>query len=139
MGSRVQLFDDLDSSVTEDVETVVFGYKGKQYEIDLGLENRVELDELLTKFVEAAQEVEAKAAPRRRLTIASSTNDDGTPARTKGRAPSPTALRNQRIRVWARAQGHDVKDGGRLKADLIREYEQANPEDTLSVEDEAQE
>lgn len=48
--TTVTLIDDLDGSVTEDIQTVTFSHDGKIYEVDLGAENRQRLEEALAPF-----------------------------------------------------------------------------------------
>lgn len=126
MGQRVTQFDDLDETVTTDIETVRFGYEGKQYDIDLGVENRVRFAEFIEEFVEKAKEVTDEKPKTLRSVPASA------PRAAGGRSAAATA-RTARIRDWARENGHEVKDGGRIKNDIIRAFEEANPDDTLEA------
>src|SRR5512135_3122875 len=98
MAERVvrQLVDDLDGS--EAVETVRFGYAGREYEIDLNEEHAHALDELLVPYVEHARRADGGSAPRRRV------------RRPVGERRGPEELRA--IRQWARAQGLPVSDRG---------------------------
>jgi hypothetical protein len=49
------------------------------------------------------------------------------PATPPANGHSSTAVRNKRIREWARAKGIAVKDRGALPADVVTQYELSNP------------
>src|SRR5512134_3374167 len=98
-----ELFDDLDGSPA--VETVRFGYAGREYEIDLNEEHAAQLDEVLATYVEHARKLDG-VKPRR-------------VRRAGGERRSPEELRA--IRQWAREQGLRVSDRGRIAADIVAE------------------
>ncbi|EYT57185.1 Lsr2 family protein [Microbacterium sp. UCD-TDU] len=97
-----QLVDDLDGTQLEDGqgETVRFGLDGKAYEIDLSAENAAALQEALAPFVKAGRRQGGSGAPRRR---SSSRDLDA-------------------IRAWARENGYEVADRGRISADVEKAY-----------------
>ena len=101
-------FDDLDGSLA--VETVRFGYAGRDYEIDLNEEHAAALDEVLATYLEHARAVD-QGKPRR------GRREEGE------RRRSPAELRA--IRQWAREQGLQVSDRGRIAADIIAKYDAA--------------
>src|SRR5512147_954094 len=109
MAERVvrQLVDDLDGS--EAVETVRFGYVGREYEIDLNEEHAAALDEAFAPYVEHARRADG-VKPRR--------------ARPAEERRSPEELRA--IRRWAREQGLQVSDRGRIAADIVAKYDAAH-------------
>src|ERR1041384_6702925 len=100
MAKKVEtlLVDDLDGSQAEG--TVRFGVDGADYEIDLSASHAQQLRDALDPYVSAAR------APRR---TGASSRRAGQKA---SRAPDPTE-----VREWARAQGIDVKDRGRVPAE----------------------
>jgi hypothetical protein len=101
-------FDDLDGSPA--VETVRFGYAGREYEIDLSEEHASQLDELLAPYLEHARKVDG-VKPRR-------------VRRAEGeKQRRPEELRA--IRQWAREQGLQVSDRGRIAADIVAKYDAA--------------
>lgn len=104
----VVLADDLDGS-EGDVRSVKFGFEGSSYEIDLGPANHDKLALALAPFISAAR----KEAGRRGPAVA-----------TKAKAPSAAEQRafNQRVREWAKGQGKDVNDRGRVPAKVIDAY-----------------
>ena len=100
-------FDDLDGSPA--VETVRFGYAGRDYEIDLNEEHAAALDEALAAYVEHARRADG-VKPRR--------------ARPAEERRSPEELRA--IRRWAREQGLQVSDRGRIAAEIVAKYDEAH-------------
>jgi hypothetical protein len=104
--THIVLEDDLDGS--EATETVVFGLDGTSYEIDLNAKNAGKLRDALAPYVGHGRKV--GPAPRRGRKAAAST--DGPSARE--------------IRDWARSNGYDVPDRGRVSADVRAAYEAAN-------------
>jgi hypothetical protein len=109
MAQRVQtlLIDDLDGGEAEG--TVRFGLDGAEYEIDLNAKHADALRKALAPYVSAARR--ASGSPARR------------PGRTGRKAavaggPDPTA-----VRVWAKSQGIEVKDRGRVPAELVVKFQ----------------
>ena len=104
-----RLVDDMDGGKAE--RTVVFSWDGKGYEIDLSKKNIAALEKALKPYVTAA----------RKLPAARSAKGRG-PARggNRGKASGVRA-----IREWARANGYDVSDRGRIGADVVAAYEAA--------------
>jgi Lsr2 len=101
------LIDDLDGSNAEG--TVRFGLDGTEYEIDLSAEHAHTLRDALARYVGAARR--ANGAARR-------------PARTGRRAPA-NGLNTTEVREWAKAQGIEVKDRGRVPAELVVKFKAA--------------
>jgi hypothetical protein len=95
------LTDDLDGSTAEG--TVRFGLDGTEYEIDLNAGHARELRDVLARYVDAARRVGGSARK---------------PARGSRRGPAG-GLNTTEVREWARAQGIEVKDRGRVPADLM--------------------
>ncbi|WP_395693317.1 Lsr2 family protein [Nocardioides sp.] len=105
---NIVLVDDIDGS--EATETVSFGLDGTTYEIDLNDANAAALREALATYVGHGRKV--GAAPRR-----------GRRAAAAAPAGGPTA---KEIRDWARANGHDVPDRGRVSAEVREAYDAAH-------------
>ena len=103
-------FDDLDGSPA--VETVRFGYAGRDYEIDLNEEHAAALDEALAPYLEHARRANG-VQPRQRRARKGEESHRG-----------PEELRA--IRQWAREQGLKVSDRGRIAADVIAKYDEAH-------------
>ena len=114
------LADDFDQTVHTDDKPVLpwtFTYgprnKPERYEIDLTEENYQKLVDALAPFVEVAREVEDDPKPPKGVSRARSSS------RT-----SPDEL--NKIREWARANGHEVSDRGRISGKVMEAYEAAN-------------
>ncbi len=99
--------DDLDGSAAEG--TVRFGLDGTEYEIDLNEEHARQLRDALARYVSAARR--ANGAARR-------------PSRT-GRRTAASGLKTTEVREWAKAQGIEVKDRGRVPAELVVKFKAA--------------
>ena len=110
MAQKIQtlFIDDLDGSTAEG--TVRFGLDGAEYEIDLNEEHAKDLRDALARYVSAARQ--AGGGARR-------------PARA-GRRTSATGLNTTEVREWAKAQGIEVKDSGRVPAELVVRFKAAN-------------
>lgn len=105
----VHLIDDLDGGEAD--ETVTFSLDGVDYAIDLSHGNADNLRKAIGEFVEAAR----RSGGRQAKAVAGGTA-------TKG----GDRAQNQAIREWARTQGLQVSERGRIPADLITRYEAAN-------------
>ena len=92
---EVHLEDDLDGGPADD--TVTFRLDGKDYEIDLSASNAEKLREALRPY----------AAAGRKVTRRSGTRSTGHRA---AKGDPDTA----KIRTWAKANGHEVSDRGRI-------------------------
>ena len=114
MARKVQviLSDDLDENLPAD-ETVSFALDGTNYEIDLAERNANELRDAFSKYVAAARKVG-------RGTRASG---GGRSRATGGRMDREQA---GAIRDWARKNGHQVSDRGRIPASVVEAYEAAH-------------
>lgn len=107
----VELVDDLDGSASGDVSTVTFALDGAHYEIDLNEVNAERLRDGLADFVEAARKTGGRV---KRATLATSPT-----LRPADRE------RTQAIREWARRNGHDIADRGRIPANVRSAFEEA--------------
>jgi hypothetical protein len=99
--------DDLDGSAAEG--TVRFGLDGAEFEIDLNTEHAQQLRGMLAAYVRAGRRV--SAGSRR-------------PARG-GRKGSTSGPNTTEVREWAKAQGIEVKDRGRVPAELVVKFKAA--------------
>jgi len=99
--------DDLDGSEADG--TVRFGLDGTEYEIDLNAEHAQALRDALARYVQAAWRTGGGA---RRS------------ARGGRRAPAG-GVDSTEVREWAKAQGIDVKDRGRVPAELVVKFKAA--------------
>jgi Lsr2 len=104
---QVLLIDDLDGSEADG--TVRFALDGTDYEIDLNAEHAQALRDALARYVSVARR--AAGGTRR-------------PARGRRAAPV-TGPNPTEVREWAKGQGIDVKDRGRVPAELVVRFRAA--------------
>lgn len=112
MAQKVQtlFIDDIDGGEAEG--TVRFALDGTEYEIDLNAKHTEELRSALGKYVTNARKVGASSRRGGRGT-------------GKGGRGAGSALNTTEIRNWAREQGYDIKDRGRVPADVVAKYQAA--------------
>jgi Lsr2 len=102
---EIQFTDDLDGGPAD--TTISFVVDGTAYEIDLSTAHAEEFRQAVQPFVAAARKVGSSA---RRAAKG---------ARASG--PTPSA-----VREWAKAEGIKVSDRGRVPAELIVKFREAN-------------
>jgi len=102
---NIVLIDDIDGNDAE--ETVSFALDGKDYEIDLNSANAQELRDALAPYIGHARRATGGRARGRR-----GRSDSGVPA--------------SEIREWARQNGWDVPERGRVSADVREAYAAAH-------------
>jgi hypothetical protein len=105
---HVVLEDDLDGSTAD--ETVTFGLDGATYEIDLSTKNAAKLRDSLATYVGVARRAQTRQARR------------------QGRSGRQGAggTKASEIREWARANGYQVSERGRVSAEVRAGYEAAH-------------
>jgi hypothetical protein len=108
MAQRIQtlFIDDLDGG--EAAGTVRFSLDGTEYEIDLSEEHADALHTTLAKYVEHARK--AGGASRRQV---------------RGGRRGADAIDTAKVREWAKEQGIDIKDRGRVPATVVEQYQTA--------------
>lgn len=106
------LEDDIDGG--EAVETVAFALDGNSYEIDLNAENAARLRDAFAPWVGAARRAGRPARPAGRAVAARSASSRA----AKGDLSA--------VREWARAQGLQVSERGRISAEVQRAYDAAH-------------
>ena len=110
----VRFVDDLDGS--EASGTVSFALDGRAYEIDLSDDNAARLRDSLATFVAAARRTGARRARGQR---SSTSEAPATPAR-------PSREATAAVRTWARENGHEVSERGRIPKAVIEAYNSAH-------------
>ena len=112
----VTLVDDLTGEVAENISTVEFALDGRAYELDLTDENRTKLHDALSQYVNAARKIggRRRSGPRPGRAIKSTSPTTGSNRETL-----------KSIREWAKKNGHNVSDRGRLPADVLQAWETA--------------
>ena len=109
----IQLTDDLDGRPISNNkgETIRFGLDRQDYEIDLAEKNAKAMRDALGKYVSAARRA------------------GGRSGRGRGARPAGGASRDydpKAVRVWAEAQGIEVSQRGRVPAELVARFQEAN-------------
>ncbi|TDN92250.1 Lsr2 family protein [Microbacterium sp. BK668] len=115
-----QLVDDLDGTVLEvgEGETVLFSLDGNAYEIDLTNDNATALRETLARYVEAARSVSRTGA--RSSNSPQSGGGGGRKRRRSGQQDFGP------VREWAKSNGYQVSERGRVPASVLEAYEAAH-------------
>ena len=108
--TRTFLVDDLDGS-DDDVNSVSFSLDKKNYEIDLSAANQARLRDKLARFVDAATPLR----PQR-----------GRTARTAVKSSPVGREQTQAIREWARTNGYQVSERGRISAVIQKAFDEAH-------------
>jgi hypothetical protein len=108
MAQRAQIIftDDLDGS--EASGTTQFAFQGVAYEVDLSKKNAAKLAKVLEPYIAAGRK--AGISPARRAART---------ARPAGPAPAD-------VRAGAQSEGIEVKDKGRVPAELIVKFQAAS-------------
>ena len=109
MASRTitTLTDDIDGGDAD--ETVTFAFKGTSYEIDLSKKNVDKMVKALQPYTTAARTTGGRRSGAGRTTRRGADKDQLT-----------------KIREWARANGHQVSDRGRISTAVQEAYHAAN-------------
>jgi Lsr2 len=110
MAQRIQtlLIDDIDGGEADG--SVRFGLDGTDYEIDLSTAHTTALRKALEKYIGAGRRV---GGPGRRA-------GRGSGRRTADSGPNPSE-----VREWAKAEGIEVKDRGRVPTELVVRFKAA--------------
>ena len=108
MAQRVNivLVDDIDGGEAD--ETVTFGLDGSTYEIDLSSKNAAKLRAAVAPYVGHGRKLSGRRSGGRRAA---------------GSANGPSA---REVREWARANGWNLSDRGRVAAEVRQAYDAAH-------------
>jgi hypothetical protein len=108
MAQRIQtlFIDDIDGGAADG--TVRFGLDGADYEIDLSGEHSDELRKALGKYIEHSRKI------------------GGTTRRAARGGRGANSIDAAKVREWAKGNGYDIKDRGRVSADLVEKYQAAS-------------
>ena len=107
---HIVLEDDIDGS--EATETVTFGLDGTNYEIDLNDAHAAALRDALSTYIGHGRKVGTAPRRGRKSNATGSSTTSGPSARE--------------IRDWARENGYDVPDRGRVSAEVREAYDAAH-------------
>jgi hypothetical protein len=105
---QILLIDDIDGSDAEG--TVRFGLDGTSYEIDLNAAHAAELRAALATFITAGRKIPAAGSRQ---------------AGRAGRRAAGRGAETMQVREWAKSQGIEIKDRGRVPARIIAQYREA--------------
>ena len=121
MAQKVQviLVDDVDGG--EASETVSFSLDGVSYEIDVSEKNAGALRDALAPWVGHARRVGGRSSGGRGRSASSSGGGSG---RSRGSSGGRHDLSD--VRAWARENGYQVSDRGRVSSEVIAAYEKAH-------------
>src|SRR6266702_2412947 len=106
----VRLVDDLDGLPSEGVATVTFSLDGVTYSIDLNQANAGKLRDGLADYITAARRIGGRMK-----------RGSAAGGRSAGSANDGPA-----IRKWARKQGHELAERGRIPSHIVDAYHAAN-------------
>jgi hypothetical protein len=109
----VTLVDDLTGEEAENISTVEFALDGVTYELDLTDENSTKLHDALSQYAKAGR----KIGGRRRSTARA--------VKSTGRAAGYSRETRKSVREWAKKNGYNVSDRGRLPAEVLQAWETA--------------
>lgn len=116
--TTTRLVDDLDGSDAS--ESVSFALDGATYEIDLSDENADKLRDALAGYVASARRADGSrrspGRPKAPRAVKASKS-----ART-----APDREQTAAVREWARANGYEVSERGRLSATVLAAFEAAH-------------
>ncbi len=105
MARRYVLSDDLTGIESEDVKSITYAINGNFFEIDLNDANRAKLEKALAPFIKKSRAI------------------------TKLRASAVAAIDDApKIREWAKANGKEISERGRIPQEITDEYHRAMAE-----------
>ena len=112
----VTLVDDLTGEEAENISTVEFALDGVAYELDLTDENSTKLHDALSQYAQAGRKIGARrrGGPRPGRVINSTGGTAGYNRETL-----------KSIRQWAKKNGHNVSDRGRLSTEVMQAWQTA--------------
>lgn len=108
MAQKVILIDDLDGSEAE--QTLHYTVDGQEYEIDLSGKNAASFYAAIQPYIDKSRKLELPVVTPRRTTRRSTT-----PGATKGDSAQ--------VRAWATARGIEVNPRGRIKKEILEQYQ----------------
>ncbi len=110
-----QITDDMDGTKAD--TTVAFSWDGTAYEIDLSRKNAAAFEKILKPYLAKARKVRAGGGARRTARSGRSTRPGGP---SSARRPSRDLAA---VRVWARDNGHEVSERGRISTAVLQAYD----------------
>ena len=112
------LIDDLDGSRLGEGEgdTVTFALQGSEYTIDLSQQHIDEFNHALAKYIGAAKKISGRR-----------TSTSTTASRSNSSSPKSDSAKSDKVdlaavRAWARENGNEVSDRGRVSQKVLDAY-----------------
>jgi hypothetical protein len=87
--------------------TIAFSLGGSAYEVDVCDDHAAEITDAFAPFIEAAHKPVANGSRPRRRRVAATANDSKAPI----------------IRTWAKSQGLEVSERGRIARSVVDQYQ----------------
>ena len=112
----VTLVDDLTGEEAENISTVEFALDGVTYQLDLTDENSTKLHDTLSQYAKAGRKIggQRRSGPR-----------PGRAMKSADRTAGYNRETLKSIREWAKKNGHNVSDRGRLSAEVLQAWQTA--------------
>ncbi|MFE6939618.1 histone-like nucleoid-structuring protein Lsr2 [Streptomyces chartreusis] len=98
---------DSDLSGKPDAATQTFGFGDTWYEIDLTAEEQKKLEAALKPYLKAGRKA-GQSAPKKRV------------------VPETTAEERDKIREWAKKEGYEFAERGRIPKNVMKAYDEAH-------------
>ncbi|HEX2288792.1 MAG TPA: Lsr2 family protein [Pseudonocardiaceae bacterium] len=114
--TTVTLVDDLTGEEAENISTVEFALDGVTYELDLTEENSTKLHDALSEYAKAGRKIGGRRPSGRRPSRA---------IKGTGQAAGYNRETLKSIREWAKKNGYNVSDRGRLPAGVLQAWQTA--------------
>ena len=126
MAQKVQvlLVDDIDGGTA--AETVTFSLDGVAYEIDLTAEHAAELRDSFARWVGHARKAGSGSGSGSASRGSGRQSRGGSGSGGQGRRSASSSGDATAIREWARQNGHEVSERGRISAEVRAAYEAAH-------------
>lgn len=107
------LIDDLDGSRLNEGEggTVTFAFQGSEYSIDLSQQHIDEFNEALARYIGGAQKISGRRSSAPAPT-----------SRSNGSSAKSDKAELAAVRSWARENGYEVSDRGRVSQKVLDAY-----------------
>jgi hypothetical protein len=113
----VTMIDDLTGEEAEHISAVEFALDGVTYQLDLSDENAAKLRDTLARYADAGRRTGGRKRTGRSVSP---------PARKAGASAGYNRETLKSIREWAKHNGHNVSDRGRLSAEVVAAWEAAH-------------
>lgn len=130
------MVDDMDGTEFDpdkgEGRAVTFGWRGKEYRMDLTTKNADKLDGLLAPYAEHAMRVGTLTAAKASASRGGSarTGGDGR-RRGGGQGMGRSKEELDEIRTWARANGHTVADSGLIPRKVVEAWEKRDQREVI--------